>query len=121
MQQGGCTWSAAGSDGLGIRTGGGCWCPAPRGIPQECFVTPVWDPPLGRCRGSPALRHWGTLGCLLPGLQLLTAEQGGTGSLGLDTPGGAGSGLFISWEEKARSQLQLRNPGFLLFDFKRKN
>lgn len=38
-----------GTDGLGIRTGGGCSCPAPRGIPQECFVTPVWDPPLG-CR-----------------------------------------------------------------------
>lgn len=95
MQQAGCTWPRHrrqhGTDGLWIRTGGGMLVPGcPRNSPGM-FCHPCLGSPFGVMAGAPlTLRHWGTLGWLLPGLQLLTAEQGSTGSLGLDTPGGAG-------------------------------
>lgn len=50
----------------------------------------------------------------------LRGEQGSMGSLGTDALGGPAQGLSISWEEKPESKLQLRDPGFSLFDFKRK-
>lgn len=60
-----------------------------RNVSSPLSGVPLW----GAGRGSPCPQALGTLGCLmpssclLPGLQpqLLIAEQGSTGSLGLDT------------------------------------